>query len=245
MKNGFVRTENYMRFAAGIDAEERRGAKEAGMMLVYGQPGYGKSTIVYNWAAEANALFLRANQDWTPLQMQLELAKLLRVDANRNGLFARLLERIVEEQRPIVIDEAEFTLRDKAAVLEKVRDFSDRAEVSVVLIGMSTIQERISRHKQISSRIAQVVEFTPATLGDVSLACAKLCEYAMSRELMAEVHRLSQGRMRTVLNIIAEIERLAKANDITGELDVEHFVGAALVHDWQNGTGRGVRRAAA
>jgi hypothetical protein len=39
----FVRTSNYERFSAGVAAVENRGAAEAGMMLVFGQPGYGKS----------------------------------------------------------------------------------------------------------------------------------------------------------------------------------------------------------
>ena len=53
MKKAFVKTENYARFAAGVKAVEQRGAAEAGMMLVHGQPGYGKSHIVYRWAEEA------------------------------------------------------------------------------------------------------------------------------------------------------------------------------------------------
>ncbi len=63
----------------------------------------------------------------------------------------------------------------------EIRDFSDRAEVTVVLIGMEPIQRNISRHKQISSRIAHVVEFGPCSKADVALACAKLCEYELTR----------------------------------------------------------------
>lgn len=76
-------------------------------------------------------------------------------------LFGRLLEHVVETQAPLVIDEAEFTLHHNAAVLEKIRDLSDRAEVTVVLIGMERIQQLIARHKQINSRIAQVVDPAP------------------------------------------------------------------------------------
>ena len=68
MKRGFVKTENYARFRAAVLATEQRGAAEAGMMLVHGQPGYGKSNTVYNWAVESGAVFLRANQGWTPSQ---------------------------------------------------------------------------------------------------------------------------------------------------------------------------------
>ena len=144
MKKAFVKTENYARFAAGVKAVEQRGAAEAGMMLVHGQPGYGKSHIV-----------------------------------------ERCLRVLVERQCPIIIDEAEFTLSSNAAVLEKVRDFSDRAEVTVILIGMEQIQRSIARHKQISSRIAQVVEFGPCTGSDVALACTQLCDYQLSPGMTA------------------------------------------------------------
>ena len=80
MKKAFVKTENYARFAAGVKAVEQRGAAEAGMMLVYGQPGYGKSHIVYRWAEEAGAVYLRANVDWTPKYFLVELCKALNID---------------------------------------------------------------------------------------------------------------------------------------------------------------------
>lgn len=238
MKKAFVKTQNYARFCAGVEAVEKRGAKEAGMMLVHGHPGNGKSAIVYRWAEETDAVFLRANVDWTPRYFLTELARALRIDTRGTSqqLFARILAVVVELQRPIVIDEAEFTLRNNAATLEKIRDLSDRAMVTVVLIGMGAIEASISRHPQISSRIAQVVEFIAADVHDVALACEKLCEEALSPALIKEVHRLSSGRMREIMNIVANIERLAKVNGLSGEtLDTAHFAGVELLHDWKHG----------
>ena len=121
-------------------------------------------------------------------------------------------------------------------MLEKVRDFSDRAEVTVILIGMEQIQRSIARHKQISSRIAQVVEFGPCSAADVALACKQLCDYQLSPGMTAEVLRLSGGRMREVLNIAA-------TNGLSGQLDVPQFAGVALTHDWQSRTAKTVRKA--
>ena len=243
MKKAFVKTENYARFAAGVKAVEQRGAAEAGMMLVHGQPGYGKSHIVYRWAEEAGAVYLRANVDWTPKYFLVELCKALNIDGRgtAQALFERCLRVLVERQCPIIIDEAEFTLSSNAAVLEKVRDFSDRAEVTVILIGMEQIQRSIARHKQISSRIAQVVEFGPCTGSDVALACTQLCDYQLSPGMTAEVLRLSGGRMREVLNILANIERIAATNGLSGQLDVPQFAGVALTHDWQSRTAKTVK----
>lgn len=242
MREQFVKTNNYRAFVSAIKAVETRGAAEAGMMLVHGLPGLGKSHVVNRWAVDNDALFLRANVDWTPKYALVELAKALRLDSRGTAqqLFTRLLEPITTAQIPIIIDEAEFTLTNRAAALEKIRDISDRAEVTVVLIGMDNIQKTIGNYKQISSRIARVVEFAPVTLDDVQAACAQLCEVDMTPELVSEVHRLSAGRMREVLNIIATIESIAKGNELAA-VDVTHLEGIALTHDWQARTPRGVR----
>ena len=81
MKKSFVKTENYARFTAGVKAVEQRGAAEAGMMLVHGQPGFGKSHIVSRWAEDAGAIFLRANVDMTPKYFLTELCRALNIPA--------------------------------------------------------------------------------------------------------------------------------------------------------------------
>lgn len=243
MRKFFVQTESYTKFTTGIKAVEQRGAAEAGLMLVHGAPGYGKTHIVEHWAEKNGAIFLRANVDWTPKYFLVELAKTMKVDPTGTAqqLFERLLEPIVEQQTPIVIDEAEFTLANNAAVLEKVRDFTDRAEVTGVIIGMEKILARIARFKQIFSRIAQVVQFGPASLEDVAQACAQLGEVSMTPAMVAEVHRLSSGRMREVLNIIPVVERVARLNGID-VVDVADMAGVPLSYDWQSQSHRAVKK---
>jgi DNA transposition AAA+ family ATPase len=230
----FVRTGNYERFAAGVAAVEGRGAAEAGMMLVFGQPGYGKSEVLTNWAVDSGAVFLRANIDWTPRYFLVELAKALAVDprGTSEGLFNRLLAVIATQQIPLVVDEAEATLKDHAAVLEKIRDFSDRTETMVVLVGMKDIQTSIAKHQQISSRIAQVVEFGPASLEDVALTCQQLSEVPIAPDLVAEIHRQTGGRMREIMNAIATVERVGKMNGLA-QVDVAAVEGMTITHDWQ------------
>lgn len=234
MRKTFVRTGNYERFAAGVAAVENRGAAEAGMMLVHGHPGYGKSETLTHWAVETGAVFLRANVDWTPRYFLVELAKALAVDPRGTSeqLFNRMLAVIATQQLPLVVDEAEATLKDHAAVLEKIRDFSDRTETMVVLVGMDTIQRSIARHPQISSRIAQVVEFTAASLEDVALTCQQLAEVKIAPDLVAEIHRQSGGRMREVMNAIACVERVGRMNGLA-QVDVAAVEGMSITHDWQ------------
>ena len=69
----------------------------------------------------------------------------------------------------------------------------------------------------------------------------QLCEFELTPGLTAEVLRLSNGRMREVLNILANIERIAATNGLTGPLDVPQFAGVTLTHDWQSRTAKSVR----
>ena len=50
MKNEFVKTKNVKRFLTGIADLSTRGAQEACLMIVDGQPGLGKTQTVNWWA---------------------------------------------------------------------------------------------------------------------------------------------------------------------------------------------------
>lgn len=131
-----------------------------------------------------------------------------------------------------VIDEVEHCLRDSAQVLEAIRDLSDLTEVIVILVGMDQVQAKIARHAQISSRIAKVVEFLPATLEDVAEFCKQLAEVTISPDLVAEIHKQSGGRVREIMNAIATVEQTAKRNG-NSAASLQDMAGQVLTHDWQ------------
>ena len=65
MKRQFVNTSNTGRFLTGLKAVQNRGAEEACLMVVDGQPGLGKTTNIQWWATQTNSVFLRAKKQWT------------------------------------------------------------------------------------------------------------------------------------------------------------------------------------
>ncbi len=236
MKKLLVKTENYERFRTGITAVEQRGAAEASLMLVVGDPGFSKSIVVEQWAVDMKAVYLRAKVEWTPSRMLAELAEQLRVDTSGGGrqVFGRVIAAIGKQQVPLVIDEVQHTLANRARVLEAVRDISDLTETIVILVaGEERVLPRIARYPQISSRIAKVVEFQPASLADVTKCCAELAEVDIARDLVEEIHRQSAGRMRDAINAIARVERHAKRNG-QKKAALADFAGKALVEDWQS-----------
>ncbi len=244
MRKQFVKTSNYERFRNGITAVEGRGASEASLMLVTSEAGYGKSETVDQWAIQTGAAYLRAKEEWTPNWFMNELAENLKLDTRGRAkdLFGRIAGYIGSHQIPIVIDEVEHCLRDGARVLEAVRDLSDLTEVLVVLVGMDQVQARIARYKQISSRIARVVEFQPATVEDVAMTCKELAEVEIAPDLVAEIQRQSAGRMREIMNAIATCERAARLNG-SKTISLADMAGQTLTHDWQARRPRVIRAA--
>lgn len=235
MKKQFVKNiSNYERFRTSISAVETRGASEASLMLVTGPAGYGKSGTVDQWAVQTGAAYLRAKVEWTPRYFMTELAEALKIDSRGRAkdVFGRVAGVLGSQQIPLVVDEVEHCLRDGAKVLEAIRDLSDLTEVVVVLVGMDQVQAKIARHAQISSRVARVVEFLPATADDVGELCRALAEVRIAPDLIGEIHRQSAGRVREVMNAIATCEQQALRNGKT-EVALQDMAGQVLTHDWQ------------
>jgi DNA transposition AAA+ family ATPase len=234
VKKQFVKTGNYELFRTGITAVENRGAAEASLMLVTAEAGFGKSTTVDNWAINAGAAYIRAKEGYTPAWFRSDLAENLKIDTRGRpkDVFARIAGVVGGNQIAIVIDEIEHCFDNNAATLEAVRDLSDLTEVIVVMVGMAQVQAKISRHKQISSRIARVVEFQPASLEDVILTCKQLADVEIQLDLVKEIHNVSGGRMRDIMNSIATVESFANRNGTT-TVSLADMSGQTLNHDWQ------------
>lgn len=251
MKKAFVQNSNYVRFVEAVRAVEQRGAREASFLLVTGKPGLGKSETVDRFAMDTNAIYLRAKETWTKRGLLAEMADTLRLsNSGRNQeVQARIIGHVASRGTPIVIDEADFTLRSTASILECVRDISDLTEVLVVLVGMeateghSPLEGRIARYPQISSRVAQVVRFRPLTEQDVKLTALQLAEVSIGDDAVAQLYRQSEGVTRLVMNGLATIERLARANGLS-HVSAEHIKDATLCHDWQGRRARTPGRAA-
>lgn len=233
MKDLFVKTSNYVAFEAGINKALSRGAMEATNMLVFGPPGTGKTENIDYWAVQNDAILLRANEGWTPRQFMKELATKAGIDAtgSAQALFERLLAYMVVTGTPLVIDEVNFCLADNAAVMEKIRDFSDRTETLVIYAGDERVIPKIGRHAQIASRFAAVVEFKMATLADVRQLCDELAEVQVADDLAAYLHHQSGGRVRNVIDGIAVAERIGKKTG--GKVRLTDCEGMEMMFDWQ------------
>lgn len=242
MKKGFVQTENFKRLKEAEKLVARRGAREAGLVIVRGVYGIGKSELTERWAADSGYVFVRAKETWTKRALLDELAdKMGLAKHGRNQeVQARIIGKIAVDMVPIIVDEADFLVRSTASLLEVLRDVTDLTGTMCFLVGMEHFPHKVARYPHIASRVAKVVEFEPLSLADVKATVAAKAEVKIADGVLPLIHEQAKGRMRLVLNAIANLEQWASANswDLVG---VDKITGKALCTEF-DGKALGRRR---
>lgn len=244
MRKQFVKTKNALTFLGAFQALEQRGAGEACLMLVEGEPGTGKTTTVQWWAVQSRCVFLRAKAEWRPAWFLRELLTELRREpaATFEKMFAQALSALADAAdaardagRPfaVVIDEADHIVGNKR-LLESLRDLSDMLEVPIILVGMGTVDKALTRFPQVRSRIGQKVVFARTDAADTATLVEQLCEVPVAGALVDALHTLTLGRSRELKEALAAIERVGKRNPGL-EIAPEHMAGVTLFSDRSTG----------
>ena len=207
MKREFVKTSNAQLFEAKIKEAQQRGARESGLVALTGRPGEGKTRTLQAWAAEVGAVMVTAQVDWTPRKMIVEIAEKLGIEITR-GFERRMEEMIVKGSISIIVDEAGFTLDNKAACLEKLRGITDKSSTLLVLVFMTHDISRLfaANLKQLKDRINNECNFKKSTLEDVALVCNQLSEVVIDPALIKHIFDKTDACMRLVVNAITRIE---------------------------------------
>ena len=234
MKKGFVQTNNFRLLKEAEKVVSRRGASEAGLVLIQGKFGIGKSALTERWATDNGHVFIRAMKVWTPRSMLEDIAaKLgLAVRGSAKDIENRIAQHLAQTMQALIIDEADYLADMKsAAKLETIRDISDVTGTMVFLVGMEHFPTIVQRYEHIASRVARIVQLHPLDLADVQTVCKAKADVVLVPALVEQIHRDSKGRMRHILNAIANIEAWAEANS-WAEVDVSHVKGRALCADF-------------
>lgn len=240
MRSNYVKTENVTRFLGAFSNLEDRGASEACLMILDGEPGLGKSAFVSWWASQTGSVYLRSKKEWTPQWMMEELLQSIGVK-NPAHAFKRKFSQAIEQlshmaiqaeressQFAIVIDECDH-IASSGRMLETLRDISDLTEVPMIFVGMGKVRANFARFPQVARRISQHVEFARASERDIKALADGLCEVAIAPDLLDLLLNRSGGFFSEIVEGLSQIERFAQLNRV--EATLEALQGQTLFND--------------
>lgn len=216
MKTKIVPVSNVARLSAASEALLDRPPGMPGMGLIFGPTGAGKTTAVTWLITRNHGVYVRALSTTTPRSLLRTIARELDLEPRSSNVetVEMIVQRLAETGRPLFVDEADY-LVTQTRLVETLRDIHDLATVPVVLIGMAGVQRKIRSRQQLTGRIAQWVEFMPATLDDVRLLAQQLAEMTIADALLKQLHESTRGSMRLIVVGLLKIEARAKAKGLT------------------------------
>ncbi len=243
MKNVYVTTSNTRALLDGIDAVERRGASEACLMVVDGDPGRGKTFTAQWYALRHRVPYVRAKRKSTAGWLLRELLSELRVVAEHSfeRMFRQALTALGQRAEAarragevfvVIIDEVDHIVRS-SEIMETIRDLSDYVEVPFILVGMGRVRSALTRYPQIASRVAQYVQFEALSAEDITAIVTARCECAVAPNLLALLIDTAKGFGREVVEGIASIERVG--GRLSHPVSVDDMAGEVLMNDRATG----------
>ncbi len=136
----------------------------------------------------------------------------------------------------VIVDEAE---RLTNTALEHLRDQFDRAEISLILIGMPGIEKRMSRYPQLYSRSGFAHPYPPLSRDEMDFILTthwrKLgrnfdADDFSDVQAAATITRLTGGNFRLLQRLFNQIDRILHINELREITeDVIHAAASTLV----------------
>lgn len=209
MKQHFVETSNHRLFVASVAAVENRGSAEACILLLTGEPGTGKSCTVDNWGAAHDAIYLEGIPG-------MSLAFLRDYLADQTGVRGRskfdqykgVVDYFRANRQPIILDEAQHGLPNKAECIEYLRRIAEQANILLVLVCHTSEKHRFSEHRlaHVATRVSAAPELKPASVDDCAAYLSELCEVSTDQGIATKVYEQSRGRYRLMSNACRTLE---------------------------------------
>lgn len=121
----------------------------------------------------------------------------------------------------IIVDECE---RLNAVAVEYLRDFHDRTQIAMILIGMPGMEKQFSRYPQLYSRIGFAHEYKALGHDEIVFVLERWWKKLGLRlnmddftdaQAVGAILRLTRGNFRLIIRLFAQIERVMKINELT------------------------------
>lgn len=199
--NTIAPLKNVGLFSALVDRVVHRTQGLPGMAVFHGWSGFGKTFSATYAANKHGAFYVEVGDSWT--RKKLCQAILQEMGMDTRGTISDLVDRIIEglvgENRPLIIDEFDHVLAKN--YFETVREIHDKSGAAIVLIGEERLPAKIKAlpSDRFHNRMLDWVAAQPTDLEDCRHLARLYCpDGVIEDDLLKRVHESSQGRVRRV-----------------------------------------------
>jgi DNA transposition AAA+ family ATPase len=245
MRHEMAMTKNVRRFLVAVQELRDRPYGLEGMGLLYGPPGEGKTTTLAYVCNQLHGIYIRANACWTVTAMLGELCHELGLErrARRASMVKDIIKQLSDDPdgpRPILVDEADYLLR-QADMLDALRDIYDMVPgAAVVMVGMEEMAVKIQRQSngRFARRITQWVEFSGIDQGDCRVVADTVCEISIADDLVDHLRTAAHGNIGRMVVGLSKIETFATTNGLR-TVGLDDWGDRQLFYDQPTFTRRG------
>jgi len=220
MNKSFIRTDNYNRVAAAVEALVNRSPSLPGLGLIYGTAGYGKTAVVDHYYGAGETIYIRCMETWRPRRLMEEMLQVMKAGQplyRLDKLCDQVITGFKRWRKPLFIDEADYLFRQGGAMLDIVRDIHDMTQVPIILIGMEAIHGKLQKYGQFFSRIlpSAIVEFQPLTVPEITMITKSWTGLIIGPEAAALLGRFAEFDFRYIVGYLLTLEEACKVNAVT------------------------------
>lgn len=223
MNKTFIRTKNVVNFVSLMNELQNLPPNIPKIALVYGDYGLGKSETIKWWTFKNDCVYVRATQGMSSKWLLSEIAEEL--GENPYWLiqdnFALIENNLKLNPKTIIIDEVDYLLEKRA--IETLRDLHDRTGCPLVLVGMTAIDQKLSRYPHLVDRIYKKFKFESYDTNDIKQILKELTEIPFTPDGL-EYLATRSNQFRQIVKLVNRVEKLAKTNQIT-ELNEQNLRG--------------------
>lgn len=212
MKGEFSLTSSVTRMTAELGKVERRVARERCLIFVGGDAGFGKSEMLEWHAVQTRGSFVRCKTGMTRAWLGREILSGYGARPAQTwekcvgAIQSFVLDPEHRHRGPIVIDEVDHIAHSD--VREAIRDISDTTQRPILIGGTAGAAKTLQALPAWSTRIYATVIVGKLTADDLRLVWAdnREIDAEMAPDLVAAILEHTQGRLRSVLDVLGEIE---------------------------------------
>ena len=233
MKKVFVKTNNVKRFITMMNNLQNRAEGVPGMGLVYGEPGLGKTQAIKWWAFKNDAILIRCNQMMSARWLLKEILDYMSEikPYSISDSFDEVIRNLILTPRVLIVDEVDYLTMDKNKSIEILRDIHDKANIPVVLVGMTNAHSRLKKFSHLYDRLSEIVKFERFSKADIKTIVKELSEIELTDCAIKYIYS-NLNRFRQIVKVINKAETIAKANGLSS-ID-EILIKEAIQNETEN-----------